>query len=157
MAAVAIQAPKAQSLPTHLPLAVMAAQHKQDLTVEEGETRAQAFFDGLTDPDRLADAMAGLRPQAWVTDVTANMEDSPADAEDTDMYLGNIPVKEWGHVRENSQGLDWLECYELWHRLFARRHRGDVESDFLDSSSAALAGWPKLIYELIQDMPRLAR
>ena len=36
--------------------------------------------------------------------------------------------------------------------LYARRHRGDVEPDFIDSSNAALAGWPKLIYELIQDL-----
>ena len=149
--AVATQAPKALPLSTHLPVAVMAAQRKQVLTVDERETRAQAFFDGLTDPDRLA----GLTPQAWVTHVIVNMEDPPADAEETDMYLGNIPVKEWRHVRANSQGLDWLGCYELWHRLYARRHRGDVESDFLDSSSAAVAGWPKIIYELIQDMVTL--
>ena len=134
VAAVAIQAPKAPSLYSRLPVAVMAAQRKQVLTVEEREQRAQAFFDGLTDPDRLADAMASLTPQAWATMSSRTWK---------------IPLL------TDSQGLDWLGCYELWHRVYARRDRGDVESDFLDSSSAALAGCPKLIYELIQDMATL--
>ena len=157
MAAVATQVPKALSLISHLPVADMAAQRKQVLTVEERESRAQAFFEGLTDPDRLADAMAGLTRQAWANDIVANMEDPPADAVDTDLYLGNIPVKGWRHVRENAPSLDWLGCYELWHRLYAHRRCGDVESDFTDPSSAAraLAGWPKLVYELIQDMVTL--
>ena len=98
--------------------------------------------------------MAGLTPQAWVNDVIANMEDPPADAAETDLYLGNIPVRELRLVRENAPGLDWLGCYELW-RLYARRRRGDMESDFKDSSTAALAGWPKIVYELIQDMAAL--
>ena len=66
-----------------------------------------------------------------------------------------IPVREWRLVRDNAPGLDWLGCYELWHRLYARRHRGDVESDFMDTSTAALAGWPRIVYELIQDMATL--
>ena len=149
VAAVATQVPKALSIPSHPPVADMAAQHKQVLTVDEREYRAQAFFENLTNPDRLADAMAGLTPQAWVNDVFANMEDPPADAADTDLYLGNIPVREWRHVRDNAPGLDWLGCYELWHRFYARRHRGDMESDFTNSSTA------KIIYELIQDMAAL--
>ena len=43
----------------------MAAQRKQVLIVDERESRAQAFFEGLTDPDGLADAMAGLTPISW--------------------------------------------------------------------------------------------
>ena len=89
--------------------------------------------------------MAGLTPQAWVTDVMANMEDPPADAEEIDLYLVKIPVKEWRHIRNNSPGLDWLACYELWRRLYARRRRGEIESDFVGSSTTALAGWPKVI------------
>ena len=71
VAAVAIQA---SSLSFCLPVANMAAQRKQVLTVDEREQRAQAFFDSMSDPDRLADAMARLTPQAWVTDVIANIE-----------------------------------------------------------------------------------
>ena len=155
MATVATQVPKALPIISHPPVADMAAQRKQVLTVDERESRAQAFFEGLTNPDRLADAMAGLTPQAWVNDVIANMEDPPADAAETDRYLGNIPGREWRLVRDNAPGLDWLGCYELWHRLYARRHRGDMESDFKDSSTAALAGWPKIVYELIQDTAAL--
>ena len=155
VAAVATQVPKALPIISHPPVADMAAQRKQVLTADERESRAQAFFEGLTNPDRLADAMAGLTPQAWVNDVIANMEDPLADAAETDLYLGNIPVREWRLVRENAPGLDWLGCYELWHRLYARRHRGDMESDLKDSSTAALAGWPKIVYELIQDMAAL--
>ena len=95
----------------------MAAQRKQVLTVDERESRAQAFFEGLTNPDRLADAMAGLTPQAWVNDVVANMEDSPADAADTNLYLGNIPVREWRHVRDNAPGLDWGSLTKQGHAL----------------------------------------
>ena len=128
---------KAQSL--YLPVAIRPAQAGFDCGRRRGAS--PAFFDSVSDPDRLADAMAGLTPQAWVTDLIANMEDLPADAE------------EWNHVRENLQGLDWLGCYELWHRLYARLHRGDVESDFIDSNNAALASWPKL--ELIPDVATL--
>ena len=52
MAAVAIQGPKAHLLSSYLPFATMAAQRKQVLSVDERE-------------GRLADAMAGLTPQAW--------------------------------------------------------------------------------------------
>ena len=87
VAAVATQASQASLLASNLPVAIMAAIRKPALTIEERETRAQQFFEGLHDPDRLADAMAGLTPQAWVNDVIANMEDFFADAADTDLYL----------------------------------------------------------------------
>ena len=80
VAAVATQVPKALPIISHSPVADMAAQRKQVLTLDERESRAQAFFEGLTNPDRLADAMAGLTPEAWVNDVIANMEDPTADA-----------------------------------------------------------------------------
>ena len=65
VAAVALQAPKAQSLSSYIPVAIRAIQHKQVLTVDErGEVRAQAFFD----PDRLADAMTGLMHTAGLGD-----------------------------------------------------------------------------------------
>ena len=48
VAAVATQVPKALPIISHPPVADMAAQHKQVLTVDERESRAQAFFEGIT-------------------------------------------------------------------------------------------------------------
>ena len=119
-----------------------SASSSQVLTLAERQSRVAAFKAAMSDPDRRADAQAGLTEPAWIKDVRSAVVEPTRHYDHLGLFLGFIPNLEWLQLRENNPQASWPDLVEEWYEMFGVKfdpRRGDHPSRVI--SDTALAGW----------------
>ena len=144
--------PVATATRTRVPLAsfsdqrrTMAASSSQVLTLAERKSRFAAFTAAVSDPDRCADAKAGLTEPAWVKDVLKAVVGPTSDDDRLGMFLDFIPNMEWLHLRGEMPNADWPDIVEEWCSRFGLKFDLPTGEGSRIVSDAALAGCAQLL------------
>ena len=134
-----------------------SASSSQVLTLAERQSRVAAFKAAMSDPDRRADAQAGLTEPAWIQDVLSAVVEPTREDDHLGLFLGFIPNLEWLVLREGNPNATWPELVEMWYGEFGVKfdpHRGDTPSRIIGDLN--LAGWAAVMADLIRDVAVLA-
>ena len=111
----------------------------------------------MSDPDRRADAQAGLTEPAWIQDVLKAVVEPTREDDHLGLFLGFIPNLEWLVLREGNPNATWPGLVEKWYEEFGVKfdpHRGDTPSRIIGDLN--LAGWAAVMADLIRDVAVLA-
>ena len=126
------------------------------LSQEERKARIEDFKLALQDPDRRADAMAGLLLPPSYRDLADAVVEPDADAADDELFLGIVPVYRWRALRAEHPTSHWTILYEQYYRDHGVRVFAEGDADTSALQDSTLGGWIDVLYRYAQDLANIA-
>ena len=137
----------------HLRLADAMTSHYEEISATDAEERAQEFRLALQDPDRLADALAGLSKPAAFRDISKFIREPKPGVSDPDaLFLRCIPNREWFDLRKEYPTERWTTIYEIWHAERGVKVTDDMNATGALVQDASLTGWLHDLVDFLLDM-----
>ena len=130
----------------------MTSSHFEEITAVEAEERAQEFRLALQDPDRLADALAGLTKPAALRDISKFIREPKPKDDPNALFLRCIPNGEWLDLRKEYPRDRWTTLYEIWHTERGVKVTGEEQATGPLVQDASLAGWLGDLINFLRDM-----
>ena len=139
----------AMTMPSEIPVVDV---RDAEIDFDDAEERAHEFRLALNDPDRLADALAGLTKPAAFCDI-AKFVREPKETDDPDkLFLRCIPNHEWLDLRKQNPYSRWTMLYELWHEERGVRVQDDRTATGPLVADASLEGWLTVLVDFLRDI-----
>ena len=124
----------------------------EEIEQSDAQERAGDFHLALQDPDRLADALAGLTKPAAFRDISKFIKEPTEDDDHQSLFLRCIPVYEWLDLRKEHPNERWTTLYEMWHAEKGVKVTDDRTATGALVQDASLEGWLNLLVDLLRDM-----
>ena len=128
------------------------APNVEEIEQSDAQERAGDFRLALQDPDRLADALAGLTKPAAFRDISKFIKEPTEDDDHQSLFLRCIPVYEWLDLRREHPNERWTTLYEMWHAEKGVKVTDDRTATGALVQDASLEGWLNLLVDLLRDM-----
>ena len=108
--------------------------------------------DAQQDPDRLADALAGLTKSAAFRDISKFVKEPTESDDHQALFLRCIPVYEWLDLRKEHPDERWTTLYEMWHAEKGVKVTDDHTATGALVQDASLEGWLSILVDFLRDM-----
>ncbi|OLP92237.1 hypothetical protein AK812_SmicGene25988 [Symbiodinium microadriaticum] len=130
----------------------MTSSHYEEISATEAEERAQEFRLALQDPDRLADALAGLTKPAAFRDISKFIREPKPEDDPNALFLRCIPNWEWLDLRKEYPRDRWTTLYEIWHTERGVKVTSEDQASGPLVQDASLAGWLGDLVNYLRDL-----
>ena len=104
------------------------------------------------DPDRLADALAGLTKPAAFRDISKFIREPKPEDDPDALFLRCIPNWEWLDLRKEYPRDRWTTLYEIWHTERGVKVTGEEQATGPLVQDASLAGWLGDLVNYLRDL-----
>eukprot|EP00439_Symbiodinium_sp_Y106_P016323 s6794_g2.t1 len=124
----------------------------EEIKQSDAQERAVEFRHALQDPDRLADALAGLTKPAAFRHISKFIKEPTGDDDHQALLLRCIPIYEWLDLRKEHPHERWTTLYEMCHAEKGVKVTDDRTATGALVQDASLEGWLSLLVDYLRDM-----
>jgi len=139
----------AMTMPSEIPVVDV---RDAEIDFDDAEERAHEFRLALNDPDRLADALAGLTKPAAFSNIAKFVREPKETDDPNKLFLRCIPNHEWLDLRKQNPYSRWTMLYELWHEERGVRVQDDRTATGPLVQDASLEGWLSVLVDFLRDI-----